>query len=136
MRKVNAGVIEKLRSGASLNGMPRERMLLLTTTGRRSGREHTVPMMFTTVGDTVVVVASNSGSARHPDWYLNLVADPDVVVERGGERYRATARVVSSDRRPGVWTKVVEQIPMYAAHQSGTAREIPLVELVPSPAAR
>lgn len=131
MHMVNERVIAGFRAGGPMNGMPRDRMLLLTTTGRHSGRPHTVPMMFTTIDRAIIVVASNSGAARHPDWYLNLRADPRVTVETAEGRFEARAHPISPDRRDHLWAEVVEQIPMYAQHQAGTARRIPLVELVP-----
>lgn len=123
-----------------MGGMPRARMLLLTTTGRRTSRPHTTPMMFVRTGGSLVVVASNSGAPRDPDWYRNLVANPSVTVEIGTgeigtgeigtERFAATARSVGADRRSALWQDVIGQIPMYAQHQASTSREIPLVELI------
>lgn len=127
---MNQQIIEKFRSGADMGGMPRDRMLLLTTTGRRSGLPRTAPMMFTRVSGTLVVVASNSGAAHDPDWYRNLVADPAVTVEIGDERFAATAHTAEGAERPTVWASVTQQIPMYVQHQQSTTREIPLVELI------
>lgn len=123
------------RAGGDMGGMPRARMLLLTTAGRRTGRPHTTPMMFVRTGGSLVVVASNSGAPRDPDWYRNLVANPSVTVEIGTgefgtERFAATARPVGADRRSALWQDVIGQIPMYAQHQASTSREIPLVELI------
>ncbi|MEO7126019.1 MAG: nitroreductase/quinone reductase family protein [Nakamurella sp.] len=130
LRAMNQQIIEKFRAGADMGGMPRDRMLLLTTTGRRSGLPRTAPMMFTRVNGTLVVVASNSGAARDPDWYRNLVADPAVTVEIGDEHFAATARPAKDPERAAVWASVIGQIPMYVQHQQSTKREIPLVELI------
>lgn len=132
MTEINRRVIENYRSGADMGGMPRGRMLLLTTTGRRTGTAHTAPMMFVRAQGTIVVVASNSGAPRDPDWYRNLVANPRVTVEVGDERFEATAHPVSAERRDEVWRAVTAEIPMYLQHQASTERPIPLVELVPS----
>ena len=85
VREVNKRVVEQFRAGGEIDGMHRERLLLLTTTGRRTGEPRTTPMMFHRDGDRVLVIASNIGAPRHPDWYLNLVAHPEVTVEVGDE---------------------------------------------------
>ncbi|MBN9609666.1 MAG: hypothetical protein BGO26_12835 [Actinobacteria bacterium 69-20] len=140
MRAMNQRVIEKFRTGGDMGGMPRARMLLLTTTGRHTGQPHTTPMMFVRVDGALLVVASNSGASRDPDWYCNLVANPSVTVEIGtveigtgeigSEHFAAIARPVGADRRSALWQDVIGQIPMYAQHQASTSREIPLVELI------
>jgi deazaflavin-dependent oxidoreductase (nitroreductase family) len=79
VRKINRSVVDQFRAGGAIEGMHRERLVLLTTTGRRTGQPHTSPMMFHRDGDRVLVIASSMGAARHPDWYLNLLAHPQVV---------------------------------------------------------
>src|SRR6184192_1158041 len=91
VREVNKRVIEQFRAGGEIDGMHRDRLVLLTTTGRRSGEPRTTPMMFHRDGDRVLVVASNIGAPRHPDWYLNLAADPRVTVEVDGRKFDAEA---------------------------------------------
>ncbi len=76
VREINRRVVEQFRAGGPIEGMHRERLVLLTTTGRRSGEPRTTPLMFDRDGDDVLVIASNVGAPRHPDWYLNLEADP------------------------------------------------------------
>ena len=86
----NRRVIEQFReSGGRPEGSD---LVLLTTTGRRSGRQHTTPLMYLAEGDRVYVIASKGGSPSHPDWYHNLVANPTVTLEVGSERYEAIAR--------------------------------------------
>ncbi len=100
MRVMNDVVIAQFRSGSPMR-MPRGKMLL-STTGRRTGQTRTTPMMFARVGQRLTVVASNSGAVRHPQWYLNLIADPAVTVEIGTERHRPRATVVGAAGNPPV----------------------------------
>lgn len=130
VREINRTVVERFRSGGDLpQGMHRDRLVLLTTTGARTGRVHTTPMMFHRDGDRLLVIASNMGAARHPDWYRNLVADPQVTVEVGDERYRALAAPLTGDERARVWSMLKENYPFFADHEKQTARQIPVVAL-------
>jgi deazaflavin-dependent oxidoreductase (nitroreductase family) len=106
-------------------------MLLLTTAGRRTGQRHTVPLLYITDGDRLVVIASYGGRDRHPDWYLNLVADPAVTAQVGGFRLAMRARTVTSDERARWWPRVVAAYEGYRTYQSRTDREIPIVILEP-----
>lgn len=129
VREINRTVVEQFRAGGPVEGMRREMLLLLTTRGRRTGVERTTPLMFHRHGDDLVVIASNDGAVRHPDWYLNVVADPRVVVEVGDARFAATATVAQGARREELWASLLEAFPFFAAHQAGVDREIPLVVL-------
>lgn len=129
MRETNRKVIEQFRAGGEIDGMHRDRLLLLTTTGARTGQRRTTPMMFHGDGDRVVVIASNVGAPRHPDWYLNLVANPRVVVEIGDETYDAVAITLTGDERERVWTDLVALYPFFTDHQAKTSRQLPLVAL-------
>lgn len=130
VREVNRTVVERFRSGGDLpHGMHRDRLVLLTTTGTRTGREHTTPMMFHRDGDRLLVIASNMGAARHPDWYRNLVADPRVTVEVGDERYPAVAAPLTGDERARAWSMLKENYPFFADHEKQAAREIPVIAL-------
>jgi deazaflavin-dependent oxidoreductase (nitroreductase family) len=134
VREVNKRVVEQFRAGGEIEGMHRERLLLLTTTGRRSGEPRTTPMMFHRDGGRVLVIASNIGAPRHPDWYLNLVADPEVTVEVGdesGEPRRAVARTLEGDDRTPVWEMLKATYPFFAEHERATTRTIPVVALTP-----
>jgi deazaflavin-dependent oxidoreductase (nitroreductase family) len=136
VREVNKRVIEQFRAGGAVDGMHRERLLLLTTTGRRTGEPRTTPMMFHRDGDRLLVIASNVGAARHPDWYLNLVADPQVTVEVGDESgapRRAVARTLDGAEREPVWEVLKATYPFFADHEGRTTRTIPVVELVALP---
>lgn len=104
-------------------------MLLLTTTGHRSGRPHTVPLLYLGDGATLVVVASYGGRPRHPAWYHNLTADPEVVVQIGREKRRMRARTASKEERARWWPRITRAYLDYAEYQSRTDREIPVVLL-------
>ena len=104
-------------------------MLLLTTTGRRSGRQHTVPLLYLQDGDGWLVIASYGGRDHHPAWYLNLVADSSCAVQIDGEYIDVRAETVGADRRAELWERVVSAYDGYRAYQAKTDREIPLVLL-------
>jgi deazaflavin-dependent oxidoreductase (nitroreductase family) len=105
------------------------RLLLLTTTSARSGQPHTTPMTYTTDGDRVLVIASNAGAARHPDWYRNLVANPTVTVELPDETFQARATTAQGKERERLWALIVAQMPFFNDHQAQVSREIPVVIL-------
>ncbi|GAA5139758.1 nitroreductase/quinone reductase family protein [Pseudonocardia adelaidensis] len=135
VREVNKRVIEQFRAGGPVDGMHRERLVLLTTTGRRTGERRTTPMMFHRDGDRVLVIASNIGAPRHPDWYLNLVAHPEVTVEVGDESGAprgAVARTLEGAEHEPVWEMLKTTYPFFAEHERKTTRAIPVVALVPN----
>ena len=104
-------------------------LLLLTTTGARTGQPRTTPMMYIPDDDGWLVIASNAGAPKHPDWYHNLVAHPDVTIEIGAETHRATAQVIIGPERQKLWSQITEQYPFFADHQAKVAREIPVIRL-------
>jgi deazaflavin-dependent oxidoreductase (nitroreductase family) len=106
--------------------------VLLTTTGRRTGRPRTTPLAVTPVdGDRLVLVASDGGADRHPAWYLNLAAHPDVIVRRGTVERRYRARTTSGAERERLWHAAVANHAGYASYQRRTDRQIPVVLLEP-----
>jgi len=129
---VNEQVIRQFRSGGPVEGMRRERLVLLTTTGRRSAEPRTVPMMFYPDHAGPVVVASNVGAPHHPAWFLNLEADPAVTVELPDETYGTQAEVLDGAEYERVWADVTRDFPFFLDHQSKTRRRIPLVRLARS----
>jgi len=108
--------------------------VLLTTTGRRSGAKRTTPLSVLPMGSELVLVASNGGAQRDPDWFLNLTADPSVVVQRGAHRLAMHARPATAAERADLWPKVTSLYKGYATYQTRTEREIPLVVCTPDPA--
>jgi deazaflavin-dependent oxidoreductase (nitroreductase family) len=115
------------------NGAPAGRaLLLLTTTGRRSGEPRTSPMMYVRLDDRLHVIASNAGAVAHPAWYLNLAADPHVRVEVGTESFEATATPLTGTAHDEAWARIVSAHPFFADHQAAVTRTIPVVALDPT----
>jgi deazaflavin-dependent oxidoreductase (nitroreductase family) len=105
--------------------------LLLTTTGRHSGDEKTVPLIFVQDGSNCVIIASLGGAPKHPAWYLNLEANPRVTLQVKDKVFDALAHTASSPERERLWTKAVEAWPQYDDYQAKTTRQIPVVVLEP-----
>lgn len=131
MSDYNQRIIEEFRANAGrVGGSWQGRdLLLLTTIGRKSGNAHTTPMAYTRDGDRLLVYASKGGAPKHPDWYLNLVANPEVVVEVGDERYDATAAPLRGGERDREYAAQAERMPTFGEYQAKTARVIPVVAL-------
>jgi deazaflavin-dependent oxidoreductase (nitroreductase family) len=104
-------------------------MLLLTTTGRVSGRPHTIPLLYLTDGGDQIVIASWGGRPDHPEWYKNLMADPKAEIQVLGAASPVTATTMGADERATWWPRIVDAYEGYAAYQSRTEREIPIVRL-------
>lgn len=104
-------------------------ILILTTTGRRSGEPRSTPLIYTPYGEACVVIASKGGADQPPDWFLNLEADPHVEVQVKGDRFAATARVASPAEKPALWAQMTPVWPAYDEYQAKTEREIPVVVL-------
>jgi deazaflavin-dependent oxidoreductase (nitroreductase family) len=115
------------RIGGSMFG---GKVLLLTTTGNRSGEPRTVPVMQFEDGGRRFVIASYGGNPQNPAWFKNLEKTPTATVEVPGERYQARAEVLHGDERARIWRKVVAEAPNFAAYEKkAVGREIPVVEL-------
>ncbi|MCL8014987.1 nitroreductase/quinone reductase family protein [Streptomyces sp. AS02] len=128
----NQQVIEEFRANKGRVGGYFEgaRLLLLTTTGARTGRPHTTPVGYLPDGgDRVLVIASAAGAPNHPAWFHNLVANPQVTVESGAFTYEARAVVLDRDERDRAFARAVEADPGWAAYQEKTRRVIPVVAL-------
>ena len=131
MNDWNAKIIEEVRAnqgkvGGQFEGSP---VLLLHTTGAKSGLERVNPMMYLEESGRVYVFASKAGADSDPDWYRNLVANPGVQVELGPETFDATAVVVSGAERDRIYQVQSERYPGFAEYQAKTTRVIPVVEL-------
>ena len=134
MEEYNRRLIEEFRAGRVEPGGPLEGrpLLLLTTTGAKTGRRHTTPLMYVLDGGRLLVIASNAGAPRHPDWYRNLSADPGVTVEVGAETYGATAAELEGEERERVWGEIVASYPFFAEHgEKAAPRRIPVIALEP-----
>ena len=127
----NQRVISEFRAnqgkvGGQLANMP---VLLLTTTGAKSGRTLTKPLVYTTDGDRIVVLASFAGGPKNPPWYHNLVANPVATVELGSERFRVRAAVTAGEERQRLFDRQAAQMPIFAEYQTKTTRQIPVIVL-------
>lgn len=110
------------------NGVP---TLLLTMTGRKSGLKRTIPIIYTPWRGSYVIIASKGGSPDHPQWYRNLLEDPNVELQVKADKMRAIARTAPSPEREGIWAECVRHWPNYNIYQSRTERLIPVVVLDP-----
>lgn len=114
--------------GKFLHGAP---VMLVTTTGCRSGKPRTAPLIYLENGDDLVIVASKGGTSRHPAWYRNMEVNADVEVEIGSERRQMRARRVSDEEKADLWPKLTQIYPPYDDYQARTDRNIPVVVLSP-----
>ena len=119
-------------SGGRVGGrVGRAPVLLLTTTGRKSGRQRTAPVVYLADGENVVVINTNAGNAKVPAWSLNLEAHPEAEVERGRRRYRVRARVAEGDERADLWRRHNEQYAGFDDYKRQQAREASVIVLEP-----
>jgi len=118
------------REGYWWNGVP---TLILTTTGRKSGRRSSTPLIFGQHGDDYLVVASRGGADQPPAWYLNLQANPEVEVQVLGDKFSARARTATADEKPALWRQMTGIWPDYDNYQRKTERSIPVVILERQP---
>ncbi len=117
------------RVGRSVRGMP---TLLLTTTGRKTGRPRTWPVGYVEDGENLVVVASAGGVTTHPAWYLNLRQHPEVAVQIGNRTRTMRAETAGPAERARLWARITARYPFFARYQAGLGREIPVVVLRPT----
>ena len=130
--ELNKQVIEEFRAnegkvGGRFENMP---LVLLHTTGAKSGLEHINPMVGMPDGDRIIVFASKGGAPQHPDWFINLTANPEVVVEYGVETFKVTAVVLAEPERTELYNKIAAQYPRFAEYAQKTTRVIPVVALI------
>ncbi len=127
----NQAVIAEFRAnngkvGGQFEGAP---LLLLTTTGAKTGRRLTSPVMYNTDGDRLLIFASKAGAPANPAWYHNLVANPKVTLEVGAETFDATATVLHGEERDRLFARQAAQYPGFAEYQANTTRTIPVIAL-------
>lgn len=127
----NSQTIEAFRAnegkvGGIWEGRP---LLLLTTTGAKSGQSHTTPTMYLRDGNRLLVFASKAGAPTNPDWYHNLLAHPQVTVEVGAETYQAIATPITGEERDRLYAGWAELYPQFADYQRKTTRKIPVIAL-------
>lgn len=132
MQEINDDVIVQFREhggeikAGMFKGAP---ILLLTTTGARSGKTYTTPLVYTRDGDRYVIIASKGGAPTHPAWYHNLVANPTVTVEVGQEKFRARATTAEGQQRRRLFDAQAALMPGFREYERKTTREIPVVVL-------
>ncbi|WP_326821755.1 nitroreductase family deazaflavin-dependent oxidoreductase [Streptosporangium sp. NBC_01639] len=124
----NKPIIEEFRAnkgivGGAYKGLP---LVLITTKGARSGRDRLSPVSYIQDGTRIAIAATNAGSDKHPAWYHNLVANPDLTVEIGDDKYEATAVEVKDEERDRLWAALVESNRRLGKYKAMTSREIPL----------
>lgn len=133
MREFNRELVEKFRETGGVGEfgpVDFSRLVLLTTTGRRSGEPRTVPLGATRdAGDDLLLFASNQGAPQHPDWFLNLRDDPHVTVEITGLTWETDAVVLDGDERADAYDRWIESAPHVADHEAKAGRAIPMVRI-------
>jgi deazaflavin-dependent oxidoreductase (nitroreductase family) len=127
----NSSLISEFRANAGRVSGPfaNAPLLVLTTTGARSGRTHTVPVVYTRDGDRLVIIASKGGAPVSPAWYHNLKANPHAVVEIGDETFDVTAEITAGAERDRLFRQQAAAMPNFADYQNRTSRRIPVVAL-------
>jgi deazaflavin-dependent oxidoreductase (nitroreductase family) len=131
MADFNKQVIEEFRANGGkgtgmFEGTP---LLLLTTTGVKSGQPRIAPLIYTTDGDRLVIIASKGGAPTHPDWYHNIAANPDVTVEVGTETFPARAEIAAEPERTRLFNRVMEIWPPLRQYEQNTERTMPVIIL-------
>jgi deazaflavin-dependent oxidoreductase (nitroreductase family) len=132
MNDFNQQVIDEFRSNEGKVGGPFEGapMILLTTTGAKSGEQRTTPLVCREGDDgTIFVFASKAGAQENPAWYHNVLAHPQVTVEKGTERYAAIAKPLQDAKRDEIWEAHVKAMPNFGEYERKTSRTIPVIEL-------
>ena len=127
----NARIIEEFRAGGGKVLGPAEgfSLLLLHTTGARTGAERVTPVAYQPLADGWAVFATHAGAPRHPAWYHNLLAHPETIIEIGTETVLVRARVAGREERERIWSRQKAFYPSFATHQTKTTREIPVIVL-------
>lgn len=131
MNDFNAAIIEEFRTHGGRVGGPFEgaQLLLLTSTGAKSGQPRTTPVVYLEDGQNLVIFASKAGAPTHPAWYRNLLANPSATVEVGTRTLAVRAREAEGDERRRLYEQQVARMPQFADYQAKTTRQIPVVVL-------
>jgi deazaflavin-dependent oxidoreductase (nitroreductase family) len=131
MQDYNNNIIKEFHEnegkvGGPFAGAP---MILITHTGAKSGTQRTNPLVYAKDGDRYLIFGSKGGSTKHPDWYRNLVANPDASVEIGTEKFDVVAEVLTGEERDRLYNKQAKIMPQFAEYQAKAGRTIPVVAL-------
>ncbi len=127
-RERNQAVIDYFRANSGQNNRDMT-LLLLTTKGAKSGKPYTTPVAYQRDGDRLLIFASKGGAPVNPDWYVNLVKNPEVTVEVGAEKYQAKAAPLKGEERDRFYAKQAEASPVFGDYEKKTTRVIPVVAL-------
>ena len=127
----NLSLIKEFREngGETFGPFKGRPVLLLTTKGAKSGEARTTPLVYSRDGDRVVIIASMGGAPKHPAWFLNLRANPDVTVELGTEKFQATSAIAEGEERDRLFAQQAATMPAFNEYQQKTSRQIPVVIL-------
>ncbi|MFI6869436.1 nitroreductase family deazaflavin-dependent oxidoreductase [Nocardia sp. NPDC050406] len=137
MNAFNDNVIAEFRANGGKVGGPfegRDNMVLITTTGAKSGRRVTNPLVYVPDGDRIILIASNGGADKHPAWYHNLRANPELQVELGTETYIAKAEFLTGPEADSLYQRMVDRMPQFADYRAKTTRQIPVIAVHRQPA--
>jgi len=127
----NRNLIEEFRAnGGKVTGQfAGAPLLLLTTVGRKSGQPRTLPLVYGKDGEDLFIIASKAGDDKHPDWFLNLEANPQVTVEVGTDRYEARAQITTEEERARLFAQMAAAMPNFKEYEAKTDRKIPVIRL-------
>ena len=123
----NRDVIVEFRANGGEVADRKYPLILLTTTGAKSGLPRTNPLNYSTDGDRIIVIASKAAAPPHPDWYHNLVAHPEAMIEIGSEKFPVRARAAEGEERERLFNAQAALMPFFAEYQQTTARQIPVI---------
>ena len=131
MKAFNKSIVDEFRSNGGVVGGPFEgaTLLLLTTTGAKSGQPRLAPLAYLTIDGKIIIIGSQAGADTNPDWVHNLRANPQAHIEVGTDAYDVTARELPAEERDETYPKVVALAPGFGEYQAKTSRVIPLFEL-------
>jgi len=119
-------------SGGRIGGkMGKVPVLLLTTTGRKSGKQRTLPLVYIMDDSAYVITASAGGADKHPGWFFNIRSNPQATIQVKDKRIKVTAEVAGSEKKSELWAQLVEVAPNFAGYEKRTSRDIPMVILHP-----
>ncbi len=120
-------------SGGRIGGkMGKVPVLLLTTTGRKTGKQRTLPLVYIMDGSAYVITASAGGAEKHPGWFFNIRSNPQATIQVNDKRIQVTAEIAGAEKKPELWARLVAVAPNFAGYQKRTSREIPMVILHPA----
>jgi deazaflavin-dependent oxidoreductase (nitroreductase family) len=124
----NEPIIKEFReNGGKVKGWAP--LILLTTKGAKTGQPRIIPLMYVPYGNQILAIASKGGAVKNPEWYNNVLAHPDVMVEVGDEKFETTAKILTGAEREKAFEKAVEVFPPYGKYQKKASREIPVIAL-------